>query len=226
MDSPSASDPRSRPGPNQVLPKAYAVRSERERLLEAMIRLAAVKGYEATTIDDVLEAARVPREAFEQMFGDKETCFLESYDAVVDVLVAHMSTAFEVAAEEPWTQRVIAALRALVELLASEAEIASMAMVEVTAGGEEARIRYRAALGRFTPFLEGGLEVSPQGKELPPDTARFAIGGAVAMIFDEVRSGRGPELVGILPDLAFVVLMPYLGAKAAEAEMRKLSEES
>ena len=67
-----------------------------------------------------------------------------------------------------------------------------MAMVEVTAVGEDARIRYRAALGRFTYFLEEGRTYSSQGEELPADTARFAIGGATSMIFDEVRAGRGP----------------------------------
>ena len=72
-------------------------------------------------------------------------------------------------------------------------------MVEVTAVGEDARIRYRAALGRFTYFLEEGRTVSAQADELPADTARFAIGGATSMIFDEVRAGRGPELRQLLP---------------------------
>jgi hypothetical protein len=99
-----------------------------------------------------------------------------------------------------------------------------MAMVEVTAVGEDARIRYRAALGRFTYFLEEGRTVSPQADELPADTARFAIGGATSMIFDEVRAGRGPELRRLLPDLLFAVLMPYIGPEAAEDEMRRVRE--
>jgi hypothetical protein len=98
-----------------------------------------------------------------------------------------------------------------------------MAMVEATAVGEEARIRYRAALGRFTPFLEEGRTVSPQAAELPADTAGFAIGGATSMIFDEVRAGRGSELQRLLPDLMFAVLMPYLGPEAAEVEMRRVA---
>ncbi len=61
---------------------------------------------------------------------------------------------------------------------------------------------------------------------LPPDTARFAIGGASAMIFDEIRAGRAPDLVRILPDLVFAVLMPYLGPEAAEEEMRRVARES
>jgi AcrR family transcriptional regulator len=224
MDS-SASNPRSGPGASQALPQAYAVRSERERLLEAMIRVAAAKGYEATTVDDVIEAAGVSRGTFDEMFVGKAGCFLESYDAVINVLVAHVSTAYESTVGQPWQDRICAALRALVDLLAREHDIARMAMVEVTAVGEDARIRYRAALGRFTYFLEDGRSASAQGDELPADTARFAIGGATSMIFDEVRAGRGPELRRILPDLLFAVLMPYLGPEAAEDEMRRVARE-
>lgn len=199
------------------------VRSQRERLREAMVRVAAAKGFEATTVDDVIEVAGVTRETFYEMFEDKQACFLEAYDAVIDVLIAHVTSAFEAADGEPWPDRIAAGLRGLVELLAAEADIARMAMVEVTAAGDDARERYRAALARFTPFLEEGRAYSGQGEELPPDTARFAIGGATSMIFDEIRAGRGPELVRILPDLVFAVLMPYLGPEAAEDEMRRVA---
>ena len=96
MDSPSTSNPAThRPS---GLPRAYAVRSERERLLEAMVRMAAAKGYEATTVADVIEFAGVSQESFDEMFESKEACFLEAYDAVFDVLVAHVTAAFEAAA--------------------------------------------------------------------------------------------------------------------------------
>lgn len=208
------------------LPRAYEVRSERERVLEAVVRVAAAKGYEATTVTDVIEYAGVSPETFEEMFeGGKEECFLEAYDAVFDVLIAHVTAGFESASGEPWPEQIAAGLRALVELLSQEADIARMAMVEVTAAGDDARERYRAALARFTPFLERGRTFSGQGEDLPADTARFAVGGATSMIFDEIRAGRGPELKRILPDLVFAVLMPYLGPEAAEDEMRRVTRE-
>jgi AcrR family transcriptional regulator len=222
MDSPSMSDRERAPGATEALPRAYFVRSQRERLLEAMLRIAAAKGYEATTVEDVIEIAGVSRADFDAAFRSKEECFLEAYEAVFDVLVAHVNSAFEAAAAEPWPERIAAGLRALVQLLAAESGIARLSMVEVTATGDDARARYRAALARFTPFLEEGREYSEQGEELPADTARFAIGGATSMIFDEIRAGRGPELERILPDLVFAVLMPYLGPEAAEDEMRRV----
>jgi AcrR family transcriptional regulator len=222
----SSSNPSQAQAGTEELPRAYFVRSQRERLLEAMLRVAAAKGYEATTVDDVIEVAGVSRQSFDEMFEDKAACFLEAYDAVFDVLVAHVGSAFEAAAGEPWPERIAAGLSAMVELLAAEAGIARLSMVEVTAVGDDARARYRAALARFTPFLEEGREYSHQGEELPPDTARFAIGGATSMIFDEIRAGRGPELKRILPDLVFAVLMPYLGPEEAEDEMRRVTREA
>jgi AcrR family transcriptional regulator len=223
--SPQASpNPQPLAGEAQGLPRGYAEWPERERLLEAMARVAAAKGYEATTVADVIGMAGVSQETFEEMFNGKDACFLEAYDRVIDVLIAHVSNAFTSAASQPWPERVAAGLRALVELLSAEAGIAKMAIVEVPAAGE-ARAHYRAALARFTPQLEEGREYSDRGKDLPSDTATFAVGGATSMIFDEFRAGRGAELEGILPDLVFAVLMPYLGPEAAEEEMRRVTQE-
>lgn len=233
MDSPPTSNPDApldrpdAPLDRHGLPRAYVIRTERERLMEAMVRVSAAKGYEATTVADVIEYAGATQERFEEIFGDKESCFLEAYEAVFDVLITHVTAAFEAAANEPWPEQIAAGLRALVELLSMEADIARMAMVEVTAAaGEDARERYRAMFARFTPFFEQGRDYADKEAELPADTARFAIGGAASMIFDEVRAGRGPELKRILPDLVFAVLMPYLGPEAAEDEMRRVTHES
>lgn len=225
MESPPIPEHEKTQAGTQRLPRAYLVRSRKERLLEAMLRVAAAKGYEATTVSDVIEVAGVSRRTFDEMFTSKEACFLEAYDAVFDVLVAHVTSAFEAAAEDPWPERISAGLGALVGLLSVEAGIARLSMVEVTAAGEDARARYRAALARFTPFLEEGRDYAGKDEELPADTARFAIGGATSMIFDEIRAGRGPELRRILPDLVFAVLMPYLGPEEAEDEMRRVIRE-
>jgi AcrR family transcriptional regulator len=189
-----------------------------------MVRVAAQKGYAATTIAEVVEAAGVSSATFYELFDDKESCFLEAFGTVNDIVVAHVSAAYLAAEVKPWPQRITAALRALVELLAAEADIARLTMVEGTAAGDGARRVYAQALARFAPFLEDGREYSGHD-DLPPDTARFAIGAGTSVIFDEVRAGRGDELEKVLPDLVFAVLMPYLGPAAAEAEMRRAAGE-
>jgi AcrR family transcriptional regulator len=199
---------------------SYGAASPRERVLEAMVRVAAVAGYEAATVGEVVERAGVSREEFDAMFASKDVCFLEAYDALLDILVGAFREAYEVAAEESWSARMTAGLRALLELLAAEAEIARLALVDIAAIGEDARYRYRLAMDRFLPFAEEGRAAAPGGAALPEETARFAVGSGEAMVFDEIRAGRAGELPAMLPDLVFAVTMPYLGAEAAEEAMR------
>jgi AcrR family transcriptional regulator len=203
--------------------RGYLVRGDRERILEALVRVGAKRGYEGITIDEVARVAGVSTATFERHFADKEVCFLAAYEAMSDVMIAAVDAAFQRTQELPWADRAATALRALVGLLAAQAELARMPIVEVTAIPGEARVGYRRALDRFIPFLEQGREASEQGAELPAETARLAIGGASSLVFDEFRAGRGSELGRILPDLVFAVTMPYLGVEAAEAEMRKVS---
>ena len=61
MDSPPIPNPNASETGRHGLPQAYPVRSQRERLREAMVRVAAAKGYEATTVIDVIEMAGVSR---------------------------------------------------------------------------------------------------------------------------------------------------------------------
>jgi AcrR family transcriptional regulator len=199
---------------------SYRAESPRERVLEAMVRVVASEGYEAATVGAVVERAGVGRAEFDAMFASKDLCFLEAYDAVVEVLLISIGGAFEATAGEPWSARITAALRTLVELVAAEAEIARMALVEIAALGEDARYRYGLAMERFLPFVEEGRSAAGGGEELPEGTARFAIGAAVVMVFDEIRAGRAGELPAILPDLVFAVTMPYLGAERAKEAMR------
>jgi hypothetical protein len=203
MDSSSLPNPETGPGRDEKSPPAYVVRSERERILEAMLRVASSKGYEETTVAEVVATAEVS-------------------DAAADVGAFYVIAAFEAAEGEPWPDRIAAALGALVELFAAEAEIVGLAMIEVAAMGEGPRVLYRDAVARFEPLFDDGFRYSPQGKELPADTASFAVAAAVSIIFDEMRAGRGGELRRILPELVYAVLMPYLGSEAAGVEMKRV----
>ena len=54
--------------------------SQRERLVRAMLETVAERGYEATTVPDVVARARVSRNAFYEFFDDKIDCFIAACD--------------------------------------------------------------------------------------------------------------------------------------------------
>jgi len=203
------------------LPPEVIARSQRERLLEAAVRVVARKGYAATTVADLTKEAGISRTTFYEMFEDKETCFLAAYDAAVEALVRRVSVAFE--AEEGWPRRARAGLAALLVGLAEEPKLARLALVGVSAAGPAAQRRYRAALQRLTPLFDEGRDFAPGGRGLPANTSRMAIGAVAGLISDELAENGGERLPNLLSDVLFATLVPYIGPAAAAREVGETS---
>jgi AcrR family transcriptional regulator len=196
-------------------------RSQRDRLLEAAVRVVAEKGYAAATITDLTAEAGVSRSTFYELFEDKEACFLAAYDNAVEVLVRRVLAAYE--SEQRWPDRARAGLAALLDLLAEEPALARLALVDVGAAGPGAQRRYRAAIQRLTPLFEEGRDFAPGGRGLPPNTSRMAIGGVTGLIADALLDGNADGLPGLLSDLLFATLVPYIGPDAATREVGELT---
>ncbi len=183
------------------------------------MRVVAAKGYAATTIGDLTREAGISRTTFYELFADKEACFLAAYDGAVDVLARRVVAAYE--SEQRWPQQARAGLEALLETLASEPDLARLALVNIGAAGPAAQRRYRVAVQRLTPLFEEGRDFAPVGRRLPANTSRMAAGGVTGLISDELVAGHAEQLPELLPDLLFATLVPYIGPTAAAAEMRK-----
>jgi AcrR family transcriptional regulator len=203
------------------LPPEVVSRSQRDRLLEATMRVVAGKGYAATTVADLTREAGISRTTFYELFDDREACFLAAYDNAVDGLVRQITAAYET--EERWPDRARAGLATLLEALAADPELARLALVDVAAAGPAAQRRLRAAVQRLTPFFDEGRDFAPGGRGLPADVSRMAAGAVVGLISDELVAGRADELPSLLSDLLFATLVPYLGPDAAA---REVAEES
>ncbi len=188
----------------------------RQPILEAMIRVAGRKGYQATSVADVVADARASRATFYKYFSDKHDCFL----AASEVAVARVLSAAQASCnpEQPWPERTLAGLAAVVDLLVGNPELARVAIVEAASAGDEARRRHWAALGMLARLLEEGRE-TPNELPLPANTALMAVSGVVGLIFDELRTGRADTLHHLLPELEFSLLVPFVGPRVAVREM-------
>lgn len=207
--------PRGRHG----LPPEVVVRSQRDRLLEAVLQIAAEKGYAAATVSDLTKRAGISRTTFYALFVDKEACFLAAWDEGVDALMRRICAAYE--SEERWPDRAGAALAVLLDALAAEPELSRFALVDVASAGPAAQRRFRAAVQRLTPLLDEGRDFAPDGRRLPVNVSRMAVGSVVGLVGDELRAGRAERLPDRLPDLLFAMLVPYVGPEVAAAEMRR-----
>jgi len=189
--------------------------SQRSRIHQAMIEVVAERGYPETRVVDVIGVAGVSRKAFYELFDSKEDCFLAAYDVLLGNLLGEATDAFEGEPGAPWTERISAALGALLEHLSQHPEEARFAIVEVLAAGPKALARRDAALRQFTGFLESGR--SETSVELPGITSIAVAGGVNELLYSEILHGAVSRLPSRLPDLMFWVTLPFLGAEGASA---------
>jgi len=75
--------PRLRPGPNG-LPRGQVTEIQRSRMLAAAVEAVDEVGYARMTVAQVISRARVSRKTFYDVFPDREHCFLETYEEVLD----------------------------------------------------------------------------------------------------------------------------------------------
>jgi AcrR family transcriptional regulator len=212
------------PSGRHRLPREVVAQSQRERILEAMIRVVADKGYAATTVADVTKVAGVSRTTFYEMFEDKQACFLAAYDRMVEALARRVMAAYEQQQDGAWPERARVGLIVLLEALAAEPALARLALVDVGSAGPAAQRRYRAAVQRFAPLFDEGRDFAPGGRSLPPNTSRMAMGGVTGLISDELIAGRAAQLPDLLSDALFATLMPYVGPDAAAREVGKTAQ--
>ena len=157
--------PRGRHG----LPRELVTRSQRERLMAAVVRVTAANGYDSTSVADILEEAGVGRESFYELFEDKKDCLLAARRILVDDLNATVADAY--GQPEPWADRVRRALAAMLDWFAAEPAAAKVVFVELAAVGAPSRELFRADFARFTKLMDDGLEQAEPIPGLPRATA-------------------------------------------------------
>lgn len=206
--------PRGRHG----LPRELVTRSQRERLLAAVVRVTAEKGYEATTVADILEDAGVGRETFYEQFADKRDCMLAAHTILVEDLEAKVRDAYD--APGAWADRAQAALAATLDWFAADPAAAKFTLIELGAVGTVFRARFQASFENFVRMLDDGLPENGPGPDLA-QAASLAVGAIMARIYEEVVLDRATELPALLPDLTYEMLVPYLGETAAQEQRRR-----
>jgi AcrR family transcriptional regulator len=204
--------PRGRHG----LPRELVTRSQRERLLAAVVRTTAAKGYSATTVADILEEAGVGRETFYELFDDKRSCALAAHRILTDDLEAKVRAAYTQPGE--WPEQTRNALAATLEWFAADPGAAKFLLVELAAMGPESRVRFQAEFSRFVSLLDEGLV------GCCPDVAQastLAVSATLARVYEEIVLGRVATLPSLLPELTYELLVPFLGEDAARAEQAR-----
>jgi AcrR family transcriptional regulator len=214
-DAPSPELARLPPG-RHGLPRDFVAQNQRDRLTAGMIATVAENGYHRATITGIAAAAGVSRRTFYTYFDSKEDCYLATYDTIVGHLFAVAAEAAD--AERAWPRRVRAALKAVLEALAANPDLARFTLIEPQRAGGKIAERLRSATEPALAELDRSL---PQGLKTPSREVQNALlAGMVALVARLVEAGEGERIEELLPELAELLLTPYVGRDEAATVAR------
>ncbi len=181
-----------------------------ERALRAFSIVVSERGYENTTIDQVVKRASMSATTFYANFSGKEDAMLAAVESAGAQMMAAILPAFRRSPD--WRIGVRAALGALFSFLASRPALARLVMVEVYAAGPVALDRRAETLRQLEVILAEGRRRAP---DVPP-VAFEAISGGIYSLAYRTIDESGPEaLPGLAPICAYIALAPFVGPEEA-----------
>ncbi len=195
-----------------------AASPERERIVEALIEIAAERGYAETTIELILDRAGLDRPAFDRHFRGKYDCFLTAWQEINEGCMREMLEAFN--SQEEWPDRLRAVACEIVDNLRHDPNRASFA-VEVLSAGDAARARRDMTMRVIASLIDAGRNEMDDPESVPHTTAEALAGSAYGQVYAKVVRGEADELPALVPQLMSAAVMPYLGVEAGLAELAR-----
>jgi AcrR family transcriptional regulator len=195
-----------------------AASPERERIVEALIEIAAERGYAETTIELILDRASLDRPAFDRHFRGKYDCFLTAWQEINEGCMREMLEAFN--SQEEWPDRLRAVACEIVDNLRHDPNRASFA-VEVLSAGDAARARRDMTMRVIASLIDAGRNEMDDPESVPHTTAEALAGSAYGQVYAKVVRGEADELPALVPQLMSAAVMPYLGVEAGLAELAR-----
>jgi len=189
----------------------------RRRIAAATIALVGEYGYAATSIDMVCQRAHAGRSHFDRCFAGKEDCFLSVHDEVTAEFCDRVSAAFERASS--WHDRVWAAGWAAMRFLREDPLRARFLVVEVNGAGSGAQERRDRILQTVADLLDSGREELEKPGLVSRCTAEIVTAAIYGTLVEKVERGCIERREEFLPELVYIAVLPYLGARAAEDEL-------
>jgi AcrR family transcriptional regulator len=189
-------------------PRSRAELTQRERIVRAVGRLVADKGFESLSIPAVSATAGTSNQTFYEHFGNKREAFLAAFDASAADGLAATTDAFESQDERP--EAVGAGLRAMLEHIAGNELFARFTFFDLQTAGPVALDRADLVNDSFTAFLRPGFKPGvSMGEPLSPTLVHAVGSGIWSVIQHELAQGQAAGLPELAPDLVRIVLPPF-----------------
>jgi AcrR family transcriptional regulator len=191
--------------------------SQRARMLDAVTRAVADKGYSRVTVGDVVAIAGVSRRTFYEQFKDKESCFLAAYETGTQALIGNMVAAsLSVDSDAHWREVLQVAIDTYVGTLADDPEFARTFLVDILGAGPEAvelrRRVFEQFVQQYVILSRRAARQEPHLGEVPEIYLRALVGGIAELIQQHLLADDAETLTDLAPVLVQLVTSVIQGA--------------
>lgn len=186
------------PSGRHGLTRRYVVANQRQRIVDALVRVVGTYSYQAASVERVAAHAGVSRRTFYEQFEGKEDAFVRAYDSAAAQLLMRVRTAATAGASA--SEQVHDGLVALLDGLAGEPQLAHMCIVAVLSAGPVAIDRRDVHMRSFASLVDD-VARRHGGPPLPPLTAEGVVGAIYDIVYKRIAAGQASELPALLPQL-------------------------
>ncbi|HSW14995.1 MAG TPA: TetR/AcrR family transcriptional regulator [Solimonas sp.] len=172
------------------LPKREVQKRQRARLVHAIARAVAERGYADTAVSHILAHAGVSRAAFYELFKDKDECFLYGYNRVSRAQIQSLAEAIAGAGSLP--EQLAAGVTAYLQVLDLDHTMARAFVVEAEAASPAIRSAFSKVVDQIEGLIRDWFERVRGAYPEVPASAELA--------FRALRSGLTGTLIGMVKE--------------------------
>ncbi len=204
-------------------PTAGKAEQEQDRICRALVSLIDERGYSEIALEDLLERAEVDRAGFEACFSSLDECFAEVWKAYTQTMAEPLLAAYW--AYDSWRDGMRALAWELCRQILADHLRARICMVEVNFGGELVQGTRDLVLGGYVELVHLGSKEEPHGAEVPRAQAEAVVGAVWDRAGRIIMARNFDAVVDDVPELLYLIFLPYLGPEVAQEELRRGRED-
>jgi AcrR family transcriptional regulator len=203
------------PRGNHGIARELVIDSQRWRLLNATAKAFVEEGCASLSVASVISRAHISRRTFYELFDDKLDCVLAAHLFAFERLEKALRCSC--ASRQSWPEAVATAVRAALDFAADSPEQAGLLAFAPFAAQPELTARALAAKDHLLVLLRRGRGRHTEAQAPSELVEQALLMGVMQVVGAELAAGRAERLPVLAPELAQVLLTPYLG----EGEARR-----
>jgi AcrR family transcriptional regulator len=192
------------------------VSGARERIREAMLDFVYSQGYEATSVEQILEQAEASRKEFDRLYRSKEALAIEIFDDCLADYEGAVRKAYEAKAQ--WPDSLRAAAYAVADWIVEHPRETRFGLVEMLWASEVTQARREESIQRIVDIFDAGRQRAKDPESIPPFTAEGVLGSIAEILTKRLQRGD-LEPYELVPEMMYVAVLPFMGPEAATKEL-------